>query len=80
MVDPIKDLFAALFFATIGLHVYPSFLWAQWRLLMCMTLSMCIFLVQVLHDPQYGVVHLDILASCLVQVLTPLSICSFTSF
>lgn len=39
LVEPIKDLFAALFFAAIGLHVYPSFVWAQWRLLMLMTLG-----------------------------------------
>eukprot|EP01134_Creolimax_fragrantissima_P005313 CFRG5313T1 len=39
LVEPIRDLFASLFFGTIGLHVYPSFMIAQWKLLVVMTLS-----------------------------------------
>lgn len=33
-IEPVRDLFACLFFASIGLHVYPSFLASQAMLLL----------------------------------------------
>jgi hypothetical protein len=36
-VEAIKDLFACLFFATIGIHVFPNFLYQQAPLLLAMT-------------------------------------------
>ena len=34
LLAPVRDVFAALFFASIGLHVYPQFLWQEWRLVL----------------------------------------------
>lgn len=40
-VEPIKRMFGALFFASIGLHIYPSFLYNEWKLL----ISLAVFLM-----------------------------------
>ena len=34
LLVPVRDVFSALFFAAIGLHVYPKFLWQEWDLLL----------------------------------------------
>ena len=34
LLAPLRDVFSALFFAAIGLHVYPQFLVQEWRLLL----------------------------------------------
>ncbi|KNC80754.1 hypothetical protein, variant [Sphaeroforma arctica JP610] len=39
LVEPVRDLFASMFFGTIGLHVYPSFMVAQWKVLVAMTIG-----------------------------------------
>ncbi|KAI8078895.1 Sodium/hydrogen exchanger family-domain-containing protein, partial [Halteromyces radiatus] len=37
VVSPVRDLFACLFFASIGLHIYPSFLASELILLLILT-------------------------------------------
>ncbi|CAJ0876875.1 7474_t:CDS:2 [Entrophospora sp. SA101] len=37
VVEPVKDLFSCLFFASIGLHIYPSFLINEAPLLLILT-------------------------------------------
>jgi len=39
LLVPVRDLFAALFFASIGLHIYPLFLYQQLPLLLVLTAS-----------------------------------------
>ncbi|ORX61379.1 hypothetical protein DM01DRAFT_1380297 [Hesseltinella vesiculosa] len=39
VVTPVRDLFACLFFASIGLHVYPSFLASELVLLLTLTVA-----------------------------------------
>ena len=34
LIEPVRDMFACLFFASIGLHIYPSFLASQAMLLL----------------------------------------------
>ncbi|KAJ3225764.1 Transmembrane and coiled-coil domains-containing protein 3 [Clydaea vesicula] len=36
-IEPVKDLFSSLFFASIGLHIYPSFLFNEIMLLLTLT-------------------------------------------
>ena len=36
LLAPVRDVFSALFFAAIGLHVYPQFLWREWRVLLAL--------------------------------------------
>lgn len=44
-LDSIKQLFGALFFASIGLHIYPSFLYNEGPLLISLTLFLMFFKV-----------------------------------
>lgn len=37
IIEPVRDVFACLFFASIGLHVYPSFLVSEAMLLLTLT-------------------------------------------
>lgn len=37
VIEPVRDLFSCLFFASIGLHVYPSFLMSEAVLLLTLT-------------------------------------------
>ncbi|CAO3650793.1 unnamed protein product [Cunninghamella blakesleeana] len=37
LISPVRDLFACLFFASIGLHIYPSFLASELILLLTLT-------------------------------------------
>jgi predicted Kef-type K+ transport protein len=36
LLAPLRDVFAALFFTALGLHVYPQFLWQEWRVLVAL--------------------------------------------
>ncbi|XP_078613423.1 transmembrane and coiled-coil domain-containing protein 3-like isoform X2 [Branchiostoma floridae x Branchiostoma japonicum] len=38
LIDPVKDIFASIFFATIGLHVFPTFVVYELSILAIMTL------------------------------------------
>ncbi|CAH1244986.1 Hypp7414 [Branchiostoma lanceolatum] len=38
LIDPVKDIFASIFFATIGLHVFPTFVVYELSILVIMTL------------------------------------------
>ncbi|KAJ3293663.1 Transmembrane and coiled-coil domains-containing protein 3 [Borealophlyctis nickersoniae] len=42
-IEPLRDLFASLFFASIGLHIYPSFLLNEGQLLLMLTLGAMLF-------------------------------------
>ena len=42
-IEPFRDLFGALFFASVGLHIYPSFLLHQLPLLLLLTLLAVLF-------------------------------------
>ncbi|EDQ85143.1 uncharacterized protein MONBRDRAFT_34373 [Monosiga brevicollis MX1] len=37
LVDPVKDLFLAIFFASVGMHIYPTFLATNATLLLALT-------------------------------------------
>ncbi|CAG8473114.1 3690_t:CDS:2 [Diversispora eburnea] len=39
LVEPVKDIFSCLFFASIGLHIYPSFLINEGPLLFALTIG-----------------------------------------
>ncbi|KAJ3129265.1 Transmembrane and coiled-coil domains-containing protein 3 [Nowakowskiella sp. JEL0407] len=42
-IEPLRDLFAALFFASIGMHVYPSFLIQEGGLVIFLTVFVMVF-------------------------------------
>ena len=46
-LEPIKQIFGALFFSSIGLHIYPSFLYNEGILLLTLTLFVMVFKVVV---------------------------------
>lgn len=42
LLEPAKDFFSCLFFASIGLHVFPTFLYDQFHLILTLTLAVVI--------------------------------------
>lgn len=46
-LEPIKHIFGALFFSSIGLHIYPSFLYKEGLLLLTLTAFVMVFKVLV---------------------------------
>ncbi|KAL5247141.1 hypothetical protein ACHWQZ_G019112 [Mnemiopsis leidyi] len=38
LIEPVRDVFSLIFFTTIGLHVYPQFVWSQIVLIVLLTL------------------------------------------
>eukprot|EP00051_Salpingoeca_urceolata_P012309 m.152656 g.152656 ORF g.152656 m.152656 type:complete len:163 (-) comp17444_c0_seq2:50-538(-) len=37
VIEPVKDFFLAIFFASVGMHLYPTFLWDNIMLLVTLT-------------------------------------------
>jgi Kef-type K+ transport system membrane component KefB len=59
VIEPVRDLFSCLFFASIGLHIYPSFLASEAGLLLALSI---------------GVIAFKYIATCIVLCLFKLDI------
>ncbi|KAJ3064338.1 Transmembrane and coiled-coil domains-containing protein 3, partial [Quaeritorhiza haematococci] len=75
-IEPLRDVFASLFFASIGLHIYPSFLMSEFMLLMVLTATSMFFKYVVTLAVMFLLFRYDFRTSSAIAI----GLCQFSEF